>query len=355
MIRSSVQRLAPYTPGEQPKIPGIIKLNTNENAYPPSPKVAEALRSFDAARLARYPDPLCVRLREAILRHDSAAPALPAFSIANIFAGNGSDEVLRLATDAWVENRGGIAYFNPSYSLYPVLTDIREARRVEIPLPKPERFAAETLAALDREKPDLLFIANPNAPTSEFYPKAAIREICENFSGVVVIDEAYGAFAGEDCLELALTLPNAVVSRTMSKAWSLAGIRLGYVIGAEPLVSALYKIKDSYNVNFLTQAAAEAAFSDPAWMLANRAKIIATRDRVACALRAFGWQCADSATNFLWCSPPPPLAAAEIEKYLRAKNIIVRYFPGPTTGAHLRITIGTDSDMDAMLNILRSI
>jgi len=275
-----------------------------------------------------------------------------AYAPSNIFVGNGSDEVLRLMVDAFVENGGAVAYFTPSYSLYPVLSDIREARRVEIPLPRPENFAAETIAALKREKPDMLFIANPNAPTSEFYPVEAIREVCENFDGVVVIDEAYALFAPDNCVRLALTLPNAMVARTMSKAWSLAGLRLGYAIGPEPLISALYKIKDSYNVDFLAQVAAEAAFSDPDWMAANRAKIIATRERVATELRRRSWQCADSATNFLWASPPPPLRASEVNENLKAKNIFVRYFPGETTGDFIRITIGTDAEMDSFLAAL---
>ena len=349
MIRSSVRRLSPYTPGEQPKIPGIIKLNTNENAYPPSPKVAEALRDFDLARLARYPDPMCVKLRERILAQDIAAGAA---TIGRIFVGNGSDEVLRLMVDAFVENNGAVAYFNPSYSLYPVLTDIREARRVEIPLPRPENFTAETLAVLEREKPDMLFIANPNAPTSEFYSRESIREICVKFPGVVVIDEAYALFAEDNCVELALTLPNVIVARTLSKAWSLAGLRLGYAIGSEELIAALYKIKDSYNVDFLAQTVAEAALSDPAWMLANRAKIIATRERAAKALRERGWNCPDSATNFLWASPPPPLTAAEVNEKLKSRNILVRYFPGPATADFIRITIGTDAETDAFLAAL---
>ena len=349
MIRSSVQRLSPYTPGEQPKISNIIKLNTNENAYPPSPRVAEALRAFDCAKLARYPDPMCVKLREKICITDGNACGTPN----NIFVGNGSDEVLRLMVDAFVENNGTVAYFNPSYSLYPVLTDIREARRFEIPLPRPGNFVAETLAALRRGKPDLLFTANPNAPTSEFYPVDAIREICGNFPGVVVIDEAYALFAEDNCVRLALSLPNAIVARTMSKAWSLAGLRLGYAIGPEPLIDALCKIKDSYNVDFLAQIAAEAAFSDPGRMLANRAKIIATRGRVATELRRRSWQCADSATNFIWASPPPPLKAAEVNEKLKANKIFVRYFPGASTENYLRITVGTDAEMDAFLAAVR--
>ena len=346
MIRKSVQNLKPYTPGEQPKISNIVKLNTNENAYPPSPKVAAALRDFAANALNLYPDPLCVRIREHLAKlHGCEAD--------DIFVGNGSDEVLRLATGAWVEDDGAIGFFNPSYSLYPVLAEIREVPGIALPLPDaPDLPDCLAKAALPKA-PDLFFVANPNAPTSTQFPKAAMRKFCERFPGVVVIDEAYAAFADEDCLGLALSLPNAVVCRTMSKAWSLAGIRLGYAIGPRNLIDALYKIKDSYNVNALTQAAALAALSDPDWMLRNRDRIVATRARLARELRAMGWTVADSATNFLWCQPPAPATAEGVMAILRGRGIVVRHFPGPVTGGHVRITIGTDEQTDFLLEVLR--
>jgi len=345
MIRKAVHALAPYTPGEQPKIPNLVKLNTNENAYPPSPKVAEALRTFAAGGLNRYPDPLCMQIREKLAEQHGCA-------IDNIFVGNGSDEVLRLATYAWVEDDGAIGYFSPSYSLYPVLTDIRDVRHVRLPLPAPDGLD-EARAALNADAPPaLLQIANPHAPTSTLFPQADVRRFCEDAPGVVLVDEAYVAFAETDCVALALSLPNVVVCRTLSKAWSLAGVRLGYAIGPAPLIDALFKIKDSYNVNALTQAVALAALADPGWMLINQNKIIATRKRLAQALRSRRWQVADSATNFLWCAPPPPATATGVQTLLRRHGIIIRHFPGPETGDHIRITIGTDEQTDLLLDVL---
>ena len=346
MIRKSVQNLEPYTPGEQPKISNIIKLNTNENAYPPSPRVAEVVRNFDFGRLNLYPDPLCTRIRELL----AARIGCP---FENIFVGNGSDEVLRLATYAFVEDDSSVGYFSPSYSLYPVLAAIRDVKGVALPLPSSADLPY-ALEGADLDKtPDLFFVANPNAPTSTFYPRAQMRRFCEKNPGVVLIDEAYAAFAEDNCSELALTMPNVVVCRTMSKGWSLAGIRLGYLFGPANLIEALYKIKDSYNVNRLTQEVAAAALSDPEWMTANRNKIVATRTRLAAGLRELGWKCEDSATNFIWCVPPEPETAETAKAKLRRHGIVVRHFPGPATGDHLRITVGTDKQIDVLLEVLK--
>ncbi len=346
MIRKSVQNLEPYTPGEQPKIANIIKLNTNENAYPPSPKVLEVMRNFDLNTLNLYPDPLCTEIREIIASQAGCG-------IENVFVGNGSDEVLRLATYAYVEDDDTIGYFSPSYSLYPVLTAIRAIESTVLPLPTDEELPCALDKAELSKKPALFFVANPNAPTSTLFSPEQMRNFCKRNSGVVLIDEAYGAFAEKDCIELALSMPNVVVCRTMSKAWSLAGIRLGYLIGPADLIEAIYKIKDSYNVNALTQQVAKAALSDPEWMNANREKIIATRTHIINELRKLGWECEDSATNFIWCSPPPPETAESVKNTLRRHGIIVRYFPGAQTGNYLRITVGTDKQMDALLEVLK--
>lgn len=346
MIRKAVQSLTPYTPGEQPKIDNLIKLNTNENAYPPSPKISAALGAFNASVLHRYPDPLCIRIRKILAtRHKCTTE--------NIFVGNGSDEILRLATYAWVEDHGAIGYFTPSYSLYPVLTDIRDVKHAKYTLPKPGALSACLQSLQGQTLPDLFFITNPNAPTSTQFSKAEMQHFCVNYPGVVFIDEAYVDFAEEDCVELACSMPNVIVCRTFSKAWSLAGIRLGYAMGPASLIEALYKIKDSYNVNALTQAVAIAALSDPDWMLKNRSKIIATRKHLTQSLREQGWTVADSATNFLWCMPPPPTDAESIWKKLRSHGIVARYFPGPETGTHIRITIGTDEQTNVLLDVLK--
>ncbi len=329
--------MTPYTPGEQPRVPGLIKLNTNENPYPPSPRVEEALRAFSAERLRLYPDPVATELREAIAE-------LHGCKIENVFAGNGSDETLALCTRAFVAPGGRIACFDPSYSLYPVLAAIADVPTVHVPLT--DRFEWTTPA------PDcapLFFLTTPNAPTGMLYPREKLEAFCASYRGVVLLDEAYADFAPENGMEFALRYPNVLVSRTLSKSYSLAGIRLGYAVGAAPLIEAMYKIKDSYNLDALTQVIGLAAIRDQAWMRANAEKIVATRNRVAAALMARGWSVLPSATNFLFAKPHG-ISAKELFAHLREKKILVRYFAAPRISDYLRITIGTDEQMEAFLS-----
>ena len=338
-IRKSVQELEAYTPGEQPQVAGLIKLNTNENPYPPSPAVGRALRDFAADSLRLYPDPVCAALRARIA-------ALAGVGTENVFVGNGSDEVLRLVMRAFTRPGGAAAAFAPSYSLYPVLAAAEEVGFRTVPLP--DGFGwTEPPADLDAS---LFFLANPNAPTGVFYPLQAIEAFCRRFKGVVVLDEAYVDFAGgRDGLALAQNLPNVLVCRTMSKSFSMAGLRIGWSIGSAALIGALYKLKDSYNVDRLAQAVALAALEDMPWMQANAKKIVATRERVAAELQQRGFRVVPSASNFLFVEPPAGQPAARLFADLREKKILVRYFPGGRTGAYLRVSIGTDAQMDAFL------
>lgn len=339
MIRKAVQHLHAYVPGEQPKDANVIKLNTNENPYPPSPRVAAALREFDPSRLRLYSDPVCSAFREHIA-------AMHGCKSENVFVGNGSDEVLALCARGLVERSGTIGYFDPSYSLYPVLAAIEDVATKPVPLP--DDFGWVTPPP---DHSDLFFLTNPNAPTSLLFAKSKIAAFCKSFRGVVLIDEAYVDFAPEHCIDLALSLPNVIVARTLSKSYSLAGLRLGYAIGPASLIDALFKIKDSYNVSMLSQVLGLAALNDFPYFHENVAKLIATRTRVTSALRDRGWTVVDSATNFLWAKPPQK-PAKEVFEFLRSKKIFVRYFPGGRTGDYLRITIGTDAQMDAFLAVL---
>ncbi|MFT5499396.1 MAG: histidinol-phosphate aminotransferase [Kiritimatiellia bacterium] len=339
MIRKSVEKLHPYTPGEQPKDPSVIKLNTNENPYPPSPAVAEALAALDLAKLRKYPDPVATELRQAIAR-------LHGVRLEQVIVGNGSDELLAMCTRAFVEPDGLISYLEPSYSLYPVLSDIADVRQETVPLQP--GFVADFSDVPDA---GLFLLTNPNAPTSMAADPAAIQAFCEAFAGVVIIDEAYVDFAAYDCVELAKRLPNVIVMRTFSKSYSLAGIRLGYAIGPTRLIEALFKIKDSYNINALSQAAGLAAVLDQPAMRANAEKIIATRTRATKELVEMGYEVLPSQTNFLFIKPPG-IDAEVICQQLRSQNVIVRYFPGEVTGAYLRVTVGTDDEMDTFLNAL---
>lgn len=341
LVCQHVERLTAYTPGEQPQERDIVKLNTNENPYPPSPAVAAALAQFDPSFLRRYPDPMAVRLRQRIA-------AIHGCDLDQVFAGNGSDEVLALATRAFVEDNGGVGYFDPSYSLYPVLTDIRGATRHPVALGP--GFSWQRPPA---EGADLFLLTNPNAPTGVRHDTAAIAAFCRAFSGVVVIDEAYADFADETCMPLATAADNTntLVMRTLSKSFSLAGLRLGYAVGPAPLITALYKVKDSYNLDMLTQVLGLAAMGDLDHMTANVRRVVATRGRLSAALAERGWSVLPSQTNFVFGRPPGGDAPGLCLR-LRQARIYVRHFPGERTGEYVRITIGTDTEIDRLLAVL---
>lgn len=336
LISKSVQAMKGYVPGEQPADKTIIKLNTNENPYPPSPKVFQALKEMDAARLRLYPNPVGQKLRERIAQMHGC-------EVENVFAGNGSDEILALCTRAFVENNGSIGYFNPSYSLYPVLADIRNARKRPV----------ELCSGFEWRMPagyrsSLFFLTNPNAPTSMLYPRSKVRSFCARFKGVVLIDEAYVDFSRENCMDLSLEFGNVLVLRTLSKSYSLAGIRAGYTVGAKPLIEALFKIKDSYNLDAVTQQLALAALNDVGYMRKNVARIKAMRLKMSRALAQAGHMVCPSETNFLWVRPAG-ITAKQFFERLRENHILVRYFPGQRTGDFVRITIGTEKEVDRLI------
>lgn len=343
MIRRAVRQLKAYVPGEQPRGRRVVKLNTNENPYPPSPAVLRVLRSMDPDTLRRYPDPVCRSLRARIAR-------LHRVTEEQVLVGNGSDEVLALCARAFVERTGVIGWFEPSYSLYPVLAGIEDIRTKPVPLPPdfawrmPARYTA-----------DLFFLTQPNAPVSRLFDPAMVEAFARRFKGVLLIDEAYADFAHTDCIHLARSLSNVVVARSLSKSYSLAGLRVGYAVGPARLIAALYTIKDSYNVGAIPQAMAEAAIADQAWMRRNVERVVETRERVALALRARGWQVHTSSTNFIWARPPAGQRASGIFEALRRKHIFVRYFPGPRTGDYLRITIGKPAEMAVFLDAVATI
>jgi histidinol-phosphate aminotransferase len=342
-IRPSVLALDAYVPGEQRPVPNLVKLNTNENPYPPSPAVAATLSAFPAAALARYPDPACTALRRRLAELHGCSPE-------NIIVGNGSDEVLRLATRAFTLPGGSIATFDPSYSLYPVLAAAEELTTRRVPLAP--GFAWADPSPADLADATLFFLTNPNAPTGVLYPDAPVEAFARAFPGTLLVDEAYADFAdAETCgVRLADSLPNVLACRTFSKSWSLAGLRCGYAIGHPDLIGALYKLKDSYNNDRIAQAIALAALSDVPWMRENARKIRATRQRVADALRARGFAVIPSQSNFLFVRPPAPDTADALFARLREHKILVRHFPAsPLTAPFLRVSIGTDAQMDAFL------
>jgi histidinol-phosphate aminotransferase len=340
-ITESVRALEAYTPGEQPKCKNVVKLNTNENPYPPSPKCAAALKNFDLDRLRRYPDPVFCELRRELAKINAALPE-------NVFVGNGSDEILTVAAKTFVEDRESIGSLDPSYSLYKTLAAIRNVPWVGVENPRRHDFA-ET-------KTSLFLWTNPNAPTGVLRPEREIAAFARSFPGVVIVDEAYADFAKANCMPLAVrrTNRNLIVMRTFSKSFSLAGMRVGYCIGPEDLIEALYKVKDSYNVDAVAQAVALAALNDLPWMRGNAAKVRRTRAHAAKELKRRGWDVLPSESNFLFARPAHR-PAAELFEALRAKNIFVRYFKGPRTGDRLRITVGTDKEMATLLDALSTL
>lgn len=358
LVRPLVEQLHAYVPGEQPKIKGLIKLNTNENPFPPSQKVLNATKAAVDGRLRLYPNPTSELLLEKLAKLHKCKPE-------NIIAGNGSDELLALATRAFVEpaaqgsktrnDRSIVQYFTPSYSLYPVLAAIHGAAVNPVPLAKD--FAIPSPAELKKHwnfNAALTFVTTPNAPSGRGYSTAELEALCASHKGVIVLDEAYVDFARENAMELALKYPHVIISRTFSKAYSLCFQRVGYFVGHPTLITAMHKIRDSYNVNGLGQVAALATLSDLSYYRANFKKVIATRERLSVALTKLGFQVLPSQTNFLFAAPPKFPAQTWLAK-LRDKKVLVRWFSHPEIKDFLRITIGTDAEADALLRAAKKI
>jgi histidinol-phosphate aminotransferase len=343
-VRDIIAEIEGYVPGEQPRDRRYVKLNTNENPYPPAAAVAEALQAFDAERLRLYPDPLATDLRQEAAR---------AFGLTAdwTIAGNGSDDLLTIAVRTFVDQGGELAFPDPSYTLYPVLARLQGAGIRRIPLDP--AFDLPEDAVEQAGNAALLFIARPNAPTGNAFGLDRMRAVCAGFRGIVWIDEAYVDFADDHCVSFVRDFPNVVVSRSLSKSYSLAGIRLGFACARPELIAEMMKLKDSYNVSMLTQAVGLAALRDPDTMLANAGRIRQTRARVSAALREAGFEVLPSQANFVFAAPPG--SAAAYADALREAGILVRYFPGERTGRYVRITIGTDDEMDALLAATRSI
>jgi len=358
LIRPLVRGLHPYVPGEQPKIKGLIKLNTNENPYPPSRRILQAVKAAVDGRLRLYPNPTAEKLRAKLAKLHRCRPE-------NIIVGNGSDELLALAVRCFVEpvrsprhpSRATVQYFTPSYSLYPVLAEIHGAAKNAVPL-QPD-FSLPGLVELKRGKlwnfaAALTLVTTPNAPSGGGYSTRELDTLCRAQRGVVVLDEAYVDFAGENALKLALKHPHVIVARTFSKAYSLCFQRVGYFVGHQELIEALHKIRDSYNVNGLGQVAAEATLDHLAYYHANFRKIIGTRERLSRELTALGFRVLPSQTNFILAQPPQFPAKEWLQK-LRARKILVRWFSAPEVKDYLRITIGTSSEAAALVRAARTI
>jgi histidinol-phosphate aminotransferase len=340
--RPAIERMAGYTPGEQPA-PGekVIKLNTNENPFPPSPRVMEAIRNIDPEELRRYPQPAADRFRATAARVHGVTPEM-------ILAGNGSDDVLVIALRTFAGPGDLLAWPDPTYSLYPVLAEIAEVRGAPIPWVPDWRLPTE---ALLRTGARAIFFANPNAPSGTLVPPEEVRALAQRFDGLVLVDEAYVDFADADCLPLLADCPNLVVSRTLSKAYSLAGLRVGYALAAPAIITQMMKVKDSYNCDAVSMAAGCAALDDREYAQRTWAHVRAERARLTEALSGRGWKVLPSQANFLLAAVPGGHAGA-IYQALKDKGILVRFFDQPGLSDKLRITVGTREENDALLRAL---
>lgn len=341
-FRKTIDAAEGYTPGEQPQDGEFVKLNTNENPYGPSPKVIEAIREAAGDTLRKYPDPFANEARDAIAK-------LFAVERKNVICGNGSDDILAIAIQAIVDPGQALAVPDPTYSLYETLAAIQDAQ-LELH-PCDDDFAVPVDALAASEAP-LVIVASPNAPTGMATPTGDLRRIARGISGVLLVDEAYADFADTSAMELAVNEPNVLVMRTLSKSYSLAGIRFGFAVGSPALVAGLTKARDSYPCDRVSIAAARAAIEDQAWMLANVATIRGERSRLTAALRDRGFTVLESQANFLFARPPKA-EAEELYEKLKARRILVRYFKRPRVDAFLRITVGTPKENDALLDALK--
>lgn len=341
-FRASIEAMAGYTPGEQPK-PGtnIIKLNTNENPYPPSPAAIEVLRNLDSEWLRRYPDPYAHDFRQAVCE----ALGVPANWV---IVGNGSDDVLNILVRACAETGRKVVYPMPTYVLYRTLTDMQPAEIVEVPYGEAFRLPIEELIAANGA---VTFIATPNSPSGHSVAVSDLRTLAARVSGILAIDEAYVDFAEESALPLVNEFENVIVIRTLSKGYSLAGLRLGFGIANPNLLSGLFKVKDSYNIDAIACLVGAAAMRDQAYKNACAEKVKASRTQLAIDLKQLGFQIWDSQTNFLLTQPPKG-NAEQIYLALKAGGILVRYFKQPGLEDKLRITIGTEEQNQRLVEAL---
>ena len=344
-----VARLHAYTPGLQPGEPGWIKLNTNENPYPPSPVVVEALRreiGEHGASLRLYPNPKSASLREAIGRLHQLKPD-------HVFVGNGADDVLNLLVRCFCAPEAAAGFTLPSYSLYPVLVGIQDGRAIALEFDQSMKLPADRIAA---SPSGVFFLTSPNAPTGVGFPTADIESVLRRYRGLLVVDETYAVFARENAANLVSRHPDVCIVRTFSKSHCLAGMRVGYALAQPEVIGLLDRVKDSYNVSRLSQTAALAALADPDYYAGLVRRICATRDRAyETWTRNLGWYAYPSQTNFLFAEPRDgagrtgPEVARSLYDFLSSRRILVRYFGSHAlTSSFLRISVGTDDEMHVL-------
>lgn len=345
MFRAAIERMAPYTPGEQPR-PGqrLIKLNTNENPYPPSPRVRQAIvKASSADSLRLYPRPFADDFVNAAARYYRLPRPM-------ILAGNGSDELLAMLFRAALNPGDTVAYPSPTYTLYDTLAAVEEARVAPI------SYGRDFLLPFDEivnARANLNIVCNPNAPSGTFTPVKTLARLAQALKPrLLVIDEAYVDFADHNAVALVRSADNVVVLRSFSKSFSLAGMRLGLCFARPSVIQELVKVKDSYNLSRVAQAAGAAALEDAAWAMRNVQRVRATREATQSALRAIGFEVQPSSANFVLARVPGIDLSAAVAA-LRHKGILVRYFATPLLYDAIRITIGKPAEMRALLRELK--
>ena len=344
---NNVRKVVPYVPGEQPKETDIIKLNTNENPYPPSPRAEKVLREYESGRMRLYPDPDATVLVDALAERYGLKPS-------QIFVGVGSDDVISVAFMTFFNSEKPVLFPDITYSFYDVWADVYRIPYKTIPLTEGFRINAEDYKT---ENGGIIF-PNPNAPTGVFEPLEKVEEIIKaNPSSVVIIDEAYIDFGGESALGLIDKYENLLVVQTFSKSRSMAGMRIGFAMGSEKLIKYMNDVKfsiNSYTMNPITQLCGAEAVKDGEYFDKTVARVIATRERAKKELSALGFTFPDSKSNFIFASHKSK-PAKEIFEALKERKIFVRYWNKPLINNHLRISIGTDSEMDRLFDALREI
>ncbi|MBM4022288.1 MAG: histidinol-phosphate transaminase [Planctomycetes bacterium] len=346
LVRPTIAALAGYVPGEQPQSGKWIKLNTNENPYPPSPAVARAVAATAAGRtLAKYPDPLATVFR---MRAAELLGVDPDW----ILCGNGSDDLLTILVRTFVGEGEWLRIASPSYVLYRTLAGLQGARCEEVPY-RPDWSLPEAFAAA-RDRLRLAFLANPNSPSGTLVPPEQVAALAAQLPCPLVVDEAYGDFADTNCLGLVARSERVIVTRSLSKSYSLAGLRFGFAVARPEIIAELVKVKDSYNCDTLSIAAATAAIDDQAWLAETRGRILATRRRLTDAMRALGYDAVESQANFVWCTHPER-PHKPVYEGLKARGILIRCMHYAGWGDGLRITVGSDDEIDAFLSVIKTL
>jgi histidinol-phosphate aminotransferase len=336
LVRPNIESMEGYVPGEQPEDPRVVKLNTNENPYPASPRVLQALREVTAEQLRRYPHPDARAFRETAARVHGVSPEM-------ILATNGGDELLACVVRACAGEGDRVAFLDPSYSLYPVLAQMQGARPVVLTY-QDDWGLPEGIEETDAR---VFLIVNPNAPSGTFESPERLREIARRFQGLILIDEAYVDFAPSHALALTRELPNIVVLRSLSKGYSLAGMRFGYAVGPPAVLRELRKVRDSYPCDAVAIAAATAAIEDQEYARSTWEKIKAERTRLSAELRKRGFTLPESHANFVLAQVPGE--AKPLYERLKGRGVLVRYFDRPRLADKLRITVGTPEQNDRLL------